>query len=99
MAHHASAKKRIRQTAKRTAINRSRTSRIRTFVRKVEDALAKGDHDAARSAFAAAEPEIRRGVTKGVLHLNTAARKISRLSRRVKALGTGAATAGASATA
>lgn len=87
MAHHRSAKKRIRQTAKRTAMNRSRVSRIKTFVRKVEDALAKGDHAQARTAFAAAEPEIRRGVTKGVLHLNTASRKISRLSRRVKALG------------
>ena len=87
MAHHRSAKKRIRQTAKRTAMNRSRVSRIRTFVRKVEDALAKGDHAQARTAFAAAEPEIRRGVTKGVLHMNTASRKISRLSRRVKALG------------
>lgn len=61
-------------------------SRIKTFVRKVEDALAKGDHETARTAFAAAEPELRRGVTKGVLHLNTASRKISRLSRRVKAL-------------
>ncbi len=88
MAHHRSAKKRIRQTIKRTAVNRSRMSRIKTFVRKVEDALVKGDRDAARSAFSAAEPEIRRGITKGVLHLNTASRKISRLSRRVKALGT-----------
>ena len=86
MAHHRSAKKRIRQTAKRTAINRSRMSRIKTFVRKVEDALAKGDVETARTAFAAAEPELRCGVTKGVLHLNTASRKISRLSRRVKAL-------------
>ena len=58
MAHHRSAKKRIRQTAKRTAMNRSRVSRIKTFVRKVEDALAKGDHAQARTAFAAAEPEI-----------------------------------------
>lgn len=86
MAHHASAKKRIRQTVKRTALNRSRVSRIKTFVRKVEDAVAKGDYDAARGAFAQAEPEIRRGVSKGVLHMNTAARRISRLSRRVKAL-------------
>lgn len=86
MAHHRSAKKRIRQTAKRTAINRSRTSRIKTFVRKVEDAVAKGDYETARSAFAEAEPEIRRGVTKGVLHLNTASRKISRLSRKLKTL-------------
>lgn len=86
MAHHRSAKKRIRQTAKRTAINRSRMSRIKTFVRKVEDALAKGDVGLAQAAFRAAEPELRRGVTKGVLHLNTASRRISRLSRRVRAL-------------
>lgn len=94
MAHHRSAKKRIRQTVKRTATNRSRVSRIKTFTRKVEDAVAKGDYDAARSAFAAAEPEIRRGVNKGVLHLNTASRQISKLSRRVKALGQPAAGAG-----
>jgi small subunit ribosomal protein S20 len=86
VAHHRSAKKRIRQTAKRTAVNRSRMSRIKTFVRKVEDALAKGDASLAQAAFRDAEPEIRRGITKGVLHLNTASRKISRLSRRVKAL-------------
>ena len=86
MAHHRSAKKRIRQTAKRTAVNRSRMSRIKTFVRKVEDALAKGDVTLAQAAFRDAEPEIRRGITKGVLHLNTASRKISRLSRRVTAL-------------
>ena len=86
MAHHRSATKRIRQTAKRTAVNRSRMSRIKTFVRKVEDALAKGDVSSAQAAFRDAEPEIRRGITKGVLHLNTASRKISRLSRRVKAL-------------
>lgn len=91
MAHHRSAKKRIRQTEKRTFVNRGRMSRIRTFVRKVEDAVAKGDYDSARSAFAAAEPEIRRGVTRGVLHLNTASRKISRLSRRVKGIGPAAA--------
>lgn len=86
MAHHASAKKRIRQTERRTAVNSSRTSRIRTFVRKVEDAIASGQHDAARAAFLAAEPEIARGASKGVLHANTASRKISRLSARVKAL-------------
>ena len=86
MAHHRSAKKRIRQTEKRTAVNRSRMSRIKTFVRKVEDALAKGDVTLAQAAFRDAEPEIRRGITKGALHLNTAPRKISRLSRRVKAL-------------
>ncbi|MFO1069902.1 MAG: 30S ribosomal protein S20 [Geminicoccaceae bacterium] len=86
MAHHRSAKKRIRQTEKRTAINRSRESRIRTFIRKVETAIAQGDAGAAQTALSAAEPEIRRGVTKGVLHLNTASRRISRLARRVKAL-------------
>ena len=86
MAHHRSAKKRIRQTVKRTVVNRNRMSRIKTFLRKVEDALAKGDQTTARAAFTSAEPEIRRGVTKGVLHLNTASRKISRLSRRVRAL-------------
>lgn len=86
MAHSRSAKKRIRQTLRRTLRNKSRKSRIRTFVRKVEEAVARGDHEAARAAFVAAESELRRGVTKGVLHLNTAARKISRLARRVKAL-------------
>ena len=86
MAHHRSAKKRIRQTEKRTAINRSRVSRIKTFTRKVEMALAQGDYTAAQSAFTEAEPEIRRGVTRGVLHLNNASRKISRLVRRVRAL-------------
>jgi small subunit ribosomal protein S20 len=93
VAHHRSAKKRIRQTEKRTAVNRSRNSRIRTFVRRVEMALAQGDHATAETAFAAAEPEIRRGVTKGVLHLNTASRRISRMARRVKALAPTAAPA------
>lgn len=86
MAHHASAKKRIRQTARRTAVNRARMSRIRTYVRKVEDAIQSGQYDVARAAFLAAEPEIARGAGKGVLHANTAARKISRLNARVKAL-------------
>ena len=93
MAHHRSAKKRVRQTEKRTAVNRSRMSRIKTFVRKVEDALAKGDVGMAQAAFRDAEPELRRGITKGVLHINTASRKISRLSRRVKALAPVAASA------
>ena len=86
MAHHRSAKKRIRQTVKRTAINRVRTSRIRTYIKKVEQALAGGDHDAAKSALQLAEPEIRRGVCKGVLKLNTASRRISRLARKVNHL-------------
>lgn len=86
MAHHASAKKRIRQTERRTAVNRARNSRIRTFVRQVEDAITSGEYDAAKTAFLAAEPEIARGASKGVLHANTASRKISRLNARVKAL-------------
>lgn len=86
MAHHRSAKKRIRQTEKRTAVNRARTSRIRTFIKKVEKAVSSGDVDGARSALAGAEPEIRRGVGKGVLKLNTASRRISRLTRKVNRL-------------
>jgi small subunit ribosomal protein S20 len=83
MAHHPSAKKRIRQTAKRTEINRSRTSRIRTFIKKVELAVASGDAELAHDALRRAEPEIRRGANKGVLKLNTASRRISRLSKKV----------------
>ena len=83
MAHHPSAKKRIRQTVRRTAVNRARLSRIRTFIKRVERAVASGDQDAAREALRAAEPEIRRGVNKGVLKLNTASRRISRLSKKV----------------
>jgi small subunit ribosomal protein S20 len=83
MAHHPSAKKRIRQTAKRTTINRARTSRIRTFIKKVELAVASGDAEAAQNALRLAEPEIRRGVNKRVLRLNTASRRISRLSKKV----------------
>ena len=86
MAHHQSAKKRIRRNARRADVNRARVSRIRTFVKKVELAIASGDKDTARAALQAAQPELHRGVTKGVLHRNTAARKISRLSARVKAL-------------
>lgn len=86
MAHHRSAKKRIRQTEKRTVRNRARTSRIKTFIKKVEQAIAAGDKQAADAALGAAEPEIRRGVSKGVLKLNTASRRISRLSRRVNRL-------------
>lgn len=97
MAHHRSAKKRIRQTAKRTAINRARTSRIKTFIKRVEHAVATGDRDAAESALRVAEPEIRRGASKGVLKLNTASRRISRLSRLVNRLGeAGGPSAGAS---
>ncbi len=87
MAHHKSAKKRIRRNARAAERNRSRTSRIRTFVKKVETAIGGGDKAAAESAFRAAQPELHRGVSKGVLHRNTAARKISRLSARIKLLG------------
>lgn len=86
MANIASAKKRIRSTAAKTEVNRARRSRIRRYIRKVEEAIATGDKDAATSAYREAQPEIQRGVTKGVLHRNTAARKISRLSSRIKAL-------------
>jgi small subunit ribosomal protein S20 len=87
MAHHKSAKKRIRRNARREEINRARTSRIRSFIKKVETAISSGDQGAANAALREAQPEIHRGVTKGVLHKNTAARKISRLNRRIKALG------------
>ncbi|MBO6036594.1 MAG: 30S ribosomal protein S20 [Acetobacter sp.] len=88
MANIASARKRIRQSAKRNARNTARKSRVRTFVKKVEVAIASGDHAAAREALRIAQPEIQRAATKGVLHRNTVARKISRLSARVKALAT-----------
>jgi small subunit ribosomal protein S20 len=86
MANTKSAKKRIRQTERRTAVNRARLSRVRTFVKKVETAINSGDKDAAAEMFRVAQPEIQRGVTKGVLHRNTASRKLSRLSQRIKAL-------------
>jgi len=86
MPNIASAKKRTRTTAKRTAINTSRKTRVRGFIRKVEEAIASGDSKAALAALKAAEPEIMRGVTKGVLHKNTGARKVSRLTKRVKKL-------------
>ncbi|MBT3358264.1 MAG: 30S ribosomal protein S20 [Rhodospirillales bacterium] len=86
MAHHMSAKKRIRQTERKTQVNRARVSRIRTYVRKVEEAITGGDKDVAASAFQAAQPEMMRGVNKGVLHRNTVARRLSRLSRRINAM-------------
>ncbi len=86
MATHVSAEKRIRQTARRTQVNRARLSRIRTFVKKVETAIAARDKDAARAAFADAQPELHRGAQKGVLHKNSVARKLSRLSARINAL-------------
>jgi len=87
MANIRSAKKRARQAPRRTAVNRARVSRIRTFVKKVEDAIAAGDKTAARTALAEAQPEIMRGAGKGVVPKNTAARKVSRLNARVKSLG------------
>ena len=86
MANHKSAEKRARQIERRSAVNRARTSRIKTFVKKVEAAIATGDKSAAAEALRSAQPEIQRGVTKGVVHKNTASRKLSRLSARVKAL-------------
>lgn len=86
MANTDSARKRIRQTEKRTARNRARKSRMRTFLRKVEQAIASGDKTAAQDAFKAAQPELHRAATKGVIHDNAVARKLSRLSARIKAL-------------
>ncbi len=87
MANSPQAKKRARQNARRFAINKARRSRIRTFIRKVEEAIASGDKEAAAAALRACQPELMRGVTRGVFHKNTAARKMSRLAARVKAMG------------
>ncbi|MGB3246975.1 MAG: 30S ribosomal protein S20 [Sulfitobacter sp.] len=87
MANTPQAKKRARQNEKRFQINKARRSRIRTHLRLVEEAIASGDKVAATAALKAAQPELMRGVTKGVFHKNTASRKMSRLSSRVKALG------------
>ena len=86
MAQHKSAKKRIVRNEKRRVINHARISRIRTFVKKVESAIAAGDKDLATQALKTAQPELHRGVSKGVLVKNTVARKISRLSKNIKAL-------------
>lgn len=86
MANHKSAIKAIRKIERRTETNKNRVSRIRTFVRKAEEAIATGVKDTATTALRLAEKEIMRGVTKGVIHHNTASRKVSRLSKRVKAL-------------
>ncbi|KPL52600.1 30S ribosomal protein S20 [Prosthecomicrobium hirschii] len=87
MANTPSAKKAARKITRRTAVNKNRRSRVRTFVRKVEEALASGDKVAAAAALRAAQPELQRAASKGVLHANTASRKISRLASRLKALG------------
>jgi small subunit ribosomal protein S20 len=86
MANTSSAKKAARKIERRAAVNKNRRSRVRTFVRKVEEALASGDKAVAVAAFQVAEPELMRAATKGVLHRNTASRKVSRLAQRVKAL-------------
>lgn len=86
MAHHKSAKKRIRQTQRRTEVNRDRRSRVRTFVKKVELAIVGGDKEAAQAAFHVAQPEMMRGVNKGVIHRNTVSRKLSRLAKRIKGM-------------
>jgi len=86
MANTRSAKKAIRQAQRRTEINGARRSRVRTFVRKVEEAIASGDQQAAEQALRAAQPEIVRGANRGILHRNTASRKISRLAHRIKTM-------------
>lgn len=86
MAHHKSARKRIRRSERRTVVNHARKSRIRTFMKKVENAIATGDSTAASAALREAQPELHRGVSKGLVHKNTAARRLSRLSKRIKAL-------------
>lgn len=86
MANSPSAEKRIRRNARRAAVNKARKSRIRTFVKRVESAIESGARAEAMVAFAAAQPELMRGVSRGVLHRNTVSRKISRLSKRIAAL-------------
>jgi small subunit ribosomal protein S20 len=86
MANTSQSKKRARQSEARFDVNKARRSRIRTFLRKVEEAIASGDQAVATEALRAVQPELARGVTKGVMHKNTVARKMSRLSSRVKAL-------------
>jgi small subunit ribosomal protein S20 len=86
MANTPSAKKATRKIARRAAVNKNRRSRVRTYVRKVEEALAAGDKSAAEAALLAAQPELMRAATKGVIHKNTASRKVSRLAQRLKTL-------------
>ncbi|PLX33378.1 MAG: 30S ribosomal protein S20 [Hyphomicrobiales bacterium] len=89
MANTASAKKAVRKIARLTSVNRTRRSRVRTFIRKVEEAINSGDQSQAVAALKAAQPEIMRGAQKGIFHKNTASRKISRMSQRVKAMSAG----------
>jgi len=86
MPQHHSAKVRVLRNERRRVINKNRVSRIRTFLVKVENAITAGDYKVAQEAFKAAQPELHRGVTKGVVHKRTASRKLSRLSKRIKAL-------------
>jgi len=86
MANTPQSKKRARQNERRAAVNKARRSRIRTFVRRVEEAIESGDKDAASEALRAAQPEMMRSVTKGIYHKNTIARKMSRLTARLKAI-------------
>jgi small subunit ribosomal protein S20 len=86
MANTRSAKKAARQAVRRTEVNKARRSRVRSFVRKVEEAIAKGDQAAARDALKEAQPELMRGARKKVIHKNAASRKVSRLSKRVKSM-------------
>jgi small subunit ribosomal protein S20 len=86
MANTTSAKKAVRKIARRTAVNKASRSRVRTYIRKVEEAIASGDKAAAETALRAAQPELMRAATKGVVHKNTASRKVSRLAQRVKSL-------------
>ena len=88
MANTRSAKKMVRKIAARTEVNKARRSRVRTYVRKLEEAIASGDKAAAQEAFKVVQPELMRAVTKGVMHKNTASRKVSRLASRVKTLAT-----------
>lgn len=87
MANSPQARKRARQALRRTEINKSRKSRVRTFIRSVEEAIASGDKSAAEAAMKAAQPEIIRGANKGIMHKNTASRKVSRLTKRIGAMG------------
>lgn len=87
MANTRSAKKMVRKIATRTAVNTARRSRMRTYIRRVEEAIAAGDQEKATAAFREAQPEIMRAAGKGLIHKNTSARKVSRLSKRIKAMG------------
>ncbi len=86
MAHHKSAQKRIRQTARRTEVNTARVSRLRSFIKKVEVAIASGDKSKAQEALRQAEPEMMRGASRGIVKKNTMSRRVSRLSKRIKGM-------------